>query len=97
MGFGLLAYDGSNPPQQHTQERQRVDAEIVERAVAVDGLVALLERRVGIREEILVHLQAHMIDGADGPFVEVRIAPIVESAEVTEREPAGTPVFTVAF
>ena len=45
-------------------------AEIVERAIAVDGLVALLERRFGVGQKILVHLDADMVDGADRVLVE---------------------------
>ncbi len=45
-------------------------AEIVDRAIAVGRLVALLERRFRIGHEILVHLDADMVDRADRAFVE---------------------------
>ena len=44
--------------------------EIVDRAIAVDRLVTLLERRLRIGQEILVHLDANVVDRSDRAFAD---------------------------
>src|SRR5690606_1045444 len=68
--LGHVAHHAADAAEQRVEKGQRVHAEIVERAPAVDRLVALLERRLWIGEEILVHLDADMIDRADHALVE---------------------------
>ena len=46
--------------------------EIVERAIAGGCLALPVERRFRIGHEILVHLDADMVDRADGPLVDQR-------------------------
>ncbi len=70
IGFRHIAHHAADAAEQRVEQRQRVHAEIVERAPAVDRLVALLERRFGVGQEILVHLDADMVDRADHALVE---------------------------
>ena len=70
VGLGHVAHDALDAAEQRQHQRQRMHAEIVERAIAVGRLVALLERRLGVGHEILVHLDADMVDGADRALVE---------------------------
>ena len=53
------------PPNRTQISAQGMDAEIVERAIAGARLALPVEERLRIRHEVLVHLDAHMVDRAD--------------------------------
>ena len=65
VGFALMRRDLGDRAEQRVDQRHRMHAEIVERAMARRAVALEAERRPGVGHEILVHLDPDMVDPAD--------------------------------
>ena len=60
-------------PKQRGDQRQRVDAEIVDRAMARRPVALYAEHRIGVGHEIFVHLDADVVHPADRASFQQRL------------------------